>query len=82
MKKDNIQLYFSKVSELMEKMSIVLIMLQSQEKTLETVVHCAGQNGGIGNFRIEFEKYVSGQEVSFFNQKVHLSKLRYLQQVI
>ena len=42
---------------------------------METVVHCTAENGGIDSFRIEFEKFVSGQEVSFFNQKVDLSEL-------
>nr|XP_022311261.1 uncharacterized protein LOC111116555 [Crassostrea virginica] len=43
-----------------------------RDRKLETVVHCTAENGGIDSFRIEFEKFVSGQEVSFFNQKVDL----------
>nr|XP_022311262.1 uncharacterized protein LOC111116556 [Crassostrea virginica] len=41
----------------------------TEENCMETVIHCSSQNGGIGNFRIEFEKFVSEQEVSFFSQR-------------
>lgn len=49
-------------------------LCQTEENCMETVIHCSSQNGGIGNFRIEFEQFVSEQEVSFFSQREDFSK--------
>ena len=51
----------------------VFIFQAAADRDMETVVHCNTQNGEVGNFLLKFEKFVSEQEVSFFNQKDDLS---------
>ncbi|XP_078329886.1 transient receptor potential cation channel subfamily M member-like 2 [Crassostrea virginica] len=42
-------------------------LTQTKENHKETVVHCNLQNGGHASSLLDFEKFVSEQEVSFFN---------------
>lgn len=53
---------------------ILFVIFQIEERHAETIVHCTCENGGISSFLLEFEKFISKQEVAVFSQKVDLSK--------
>ena len=41
---------------------------------METVLHCTLDNGGLDGFLLEFEQFVSKQEVTCFSQQSSFSK--------
>nr|XP_022311634.1 transient receptor potential cation channel subfamily M member 1-like [Crassostrea virginica] len=45
---------------------------KTEDRHAETIVHCTCDNGGISSFLLEFEKFISKQEVAVFSQKVDL----------
>ena len=53
---------------------ILVFFFKTEETGLETVVQCASQNKGISNFLLEFEKFVSKQEVALFSRNEDISR--------
>lgn len=53
---------------------IFFSLLKKKGNPIETVVQCSCENGGLDSFLLEFEKFVSEQEVSFSSQRNDFSK--------
>lgn len=52
----------------------IFVIFQTEERHAETIVHCTCENEGFSRFLLEFEKFISKQEVAVFSNKVDLSK--------